>query len=185
MSKRVCPWWLGYFLASPLRRFLEDPREILQPYLQTGMTVFEPGPGMGFFTAELARMVGPSGRVIASDVQPRMLSGLKKRLQKAGLADRVDTRLASTDSLGIPDLTGKVDFILAYAVIHEMASSRAFFDQVAAVAKPGARLLMVEPKGHVKPEEFDAELHDAAQAGFVLSERPKVGRRHAALLQRA
>jgi SAM-dependent methyltransferase len=90
MSKRVCPWWLGYFLASPLRRWLEDPEEILADYVRKGMTVLEPGPGMGFFTTELARRVGESGRVIAVDLQPRMLNGLKRRLQKAGLADRVD-----------------------------------------------------------------------------------------------
>ena len=75
--------------------------------------------------------------------------------------------------------------MLAYAVVHEMPSSRAFFDQVATVAKPGAQLLMVEPKGHVKPEEFEAELHDAAKPGFVLSARPRLRRGHAALLQKS
>jgi predicted methyltransferase len=62
MSRRICPWWLGYFLASPLRRWLRhDPTKILAPYVREGMTVFEPGPGMGFFTLELARRVGASG----------------------------------------------------------------------------------------------------------------------------
>ncbi len=185
MSKRVCPWWLGYFLASPLRRLLEDPREILEPYVQEGMTVLEPGPGMGFFTQELARKVGRNGRVIAVDIQPRMLNGLQRRLEKAGLSERVDIRLASPDSLAVQDLAGKVDFILAYAVVHEMPSSGTFFAQAAAVAKAGARLLLVEPKGHVKPVEFEAELRDAAQAGFALKQRPDLRRGWSALLQRA
>ena len=184
MSHRVCPWWLGYFLASPLRRFLEDPKEILGPYVRPGMKVLEPGSGMGFFTQELARKVGREGRVVAIDIQPRMLNGLRSRLQKAGLADRVDARLASADSLGIQDLAGKIDFILAYAVVHEMPSSRAFFDQAAAAAKSGAHLLIVEPKGHVTPEEFEAELEDAAQAGFATVDRPKLRRGTAALLER-
>lgn len=51
----VCPWWLGYLLVTPLRRFLHDPEKILGDYVDEGMTVVEPGPGMGFFTAELAR----------------------------------------------------------------------------------------------------------------------------------
>ena len=76
MEKRVCPWWLGYVLASPLRRWLQDPAAIVAPYVREGMTVLEPGPGMGFFTLELARRVGPKGRVIAVDVQPRMIAGL-------------------------------------------------------------------------------------------------------------
>jgi ubiquinone/menaquinone biosynthesis C-methylase UbiE len=185
MSKRVCPWWLGYFLASPLRRWLDDPEEILETYVREGMTVLEPGPGMGFFTTELARRVGANGRVVAVDLQPKMLHGLRRRLQKSGLADRVDARLASADSLGLDDLPRKVDFILAYAVVHEMPSSRAFFNQAAIAAKPGARLLLVEPKGHVSPEEFEGELQDAAQAGFVLSGHPKLPRGRAALLEKA
>ena len=72
MPGRICPWWLGYALASPLRRLMHDPRAILSPLVVEGMTVVEPGPGMGFFTLELARLVGPRGRVVAIDVQPRM-----------------------------------------------------------------------------------------------------------------
>jgi ubiquinone/menaquinone biosynthesis C-methylase UbiE len=184
MAKRVCPWWLGYFLASPLRRWLENPKEILATYVREGMTVLEPGPGMGFFTTELARRVGANGRVVAIDLQPKMLHGLKRRLQKSGLENRIDARLASADSLGLDDLRGKVDFILAYAVVHEMPSSRAFFSQAAIATKPGARLLLVEPRGHVTPEEFEGELEDAAQAGFSLTGRPDLPRGRAALLER-
>jgi len=79
MPCRVCPWWLGYLLASPVRRLLQDPRKLLGPYVREGMTVLEPGPGMGFFTLEIARLVGPSGRVVAVDIQPRMLSSLRRR----------------------------------------------------------------------------------------------------------
>ena len=60
----VCPWWLGYLLASPIRRLWYDPREILRPHVREGMTVLEPGPGMGFFTLELLRLTSPSGRVV-------------------------------------------------------------------------------------------------------------------------
>ena len=56
MAERVCPWWLGYLLASPVRRWMaENPESLLAPYVREGMTVLEPGPGMGFFTLPLAR----------------------------------------------------------------------------------------------------------------------------------
>ena len=77
MSQGVCPWWFGYFLTCPLRRLAFDPAKFLAPYVQDGMTVLEPGPGMGFFTQELARLVGPRGRVLAVDIQPRMLQALR------------------------------------------------------------------------------------------------------------
>ena len=186
MAKRVCPWWLGYFLASPLRRWLrQDPAQIVKPYVREGMTIFEPGPGMGFFTLELARRAGPSGKVIAADLQPRMIIGLRRRAAKAGLLGRIDTRVVTTDSLSLGDLAGQVDFTLAFAVVHEMPSAARFFNEAAIVSKPGASLLLAEPSGHVKPKEFEAELEDARQAGFIVTERPSIPRSHAALLRKA
>src|SRR5436190_6581458 len=127
MAKRICPWWLGYVLASPIRRWFDcDPSTLLAPYIREGMTVFEPGPGMGYFTLELARRVGSTGRVIAVDVQPRMIAGLKRRAAKAGVLDRIDARLVSAESMKQPDLLGKVDFTLAYAVVHELPSAIQF-----------------------------------------------------------
>lgn len=185
MAHRVCPWWLGYFLISPLRRLQVNPAKLLSLWVRQGMTVLEPGPGMGFFTLPLARLVGPRGRVIAVDVQPKMIRKLKRRLAKAGLEERVDARLVSADSLAISDLAGKVDFLLAFAMVHEMPSAARFFAETAAASKSGARLLLVEPAGHVTTEEFEAELQDAAQAGFSVIDRPHVRRSLAALLQKA
>jgi ubiquinone/menaquinone biosynthesis C-methylase UbiE len=184
MGHRICPWWLGYILASPLRRLLQDPATIVRPYVREGMTVLEPGPGMGFFTVEMAREVGPHGRVIAVDVQPRMIAGLKRRLTKAGLLERTDARLAPSESLGLQDLQGKVDFALAMAVVHEMPSSSRFFAEVAQALKPGATLLLAEPSGHVKKTAFEAELKDAAVAGFEVIDHPVVRRSQAALLKK-
>ena len=184
MGHRVCPWWIGYLLASPVRRLFQDPAAIIKPYVREGMTVVEPGPGMGFFTVEMARQVGASGRVVAVDVQPRMIAGLKRRLAKAGLLERTDARLASSDSLGLQDLEGKVDFALAMAVVHEMPSSSGFFAEVAQAMKPGATLLLVEPSGHVKKAAFEKELQDAAAAGLEVTDRPAIPRSQAALLKK-
>jgi len=183
MAEHICPWWVGYILASPIRRLLQDPVEIVRPYVKKGMTVLEPGPGMGFFTVELARQVGPSGRVIAVDIQPRMISGLKRRLAKKGLLERVDARVSTSDSLGLKDLAGKVDFALAIAAVHEMPSPTWFFPQVAEAMKPSGTLLFAEPRGHVKDAAFQAEIDAALAAGFAVAERPAVKRSLAALLK--
>jgi len=185
MAQRVCPWWLGYLLASPLRRLLEDPNKVLAPYVRECMTVLEPGPGMGFFTLELARLVGPSGRVVAVDIQPRMLSALKRRADRAGLLERLDIRLAAPNTLGIADLTGAADFTLAFALVHELPAVEPFFAEVAKASKPGAGLLFAEPTGHVKPPDFEAEVQAAIHAGFELVGRPAIRRSHAAFLRRA
>lgn len=185
MPHRVCPWWLGYLLASPLRRLIQDPGAIVAPHLREGMRVLEPGPGMGFFTLELARRVGPAGRVVAVDIQPKMLEGLKRRAMKAGVGDRIETRLAAGDSMGVEDLAGQVDFTLAFAMVHELPSASRFFSEVAAASKPGARVLIAEPRGHVNAAAFEAELDLAANAGLVPVDRPRIARSHAALLAKS
>ncbi len=182
MAHRVCPWWLGYFLASPLRRLMLEPEKVVLPLVREGMTVLEPGPGMGFFTVELARLVGASGRVVAVEIQPKMLAGLKRRVSKAGLLNRVDARLVSPGSLGVTDLRGSVDFTLACAVVHELSDAGRFFAEVVQASKPEATLLLVEPAGHVKEAEFQSELEAASRAGLSVADHPSVRRSHAALL---
>lgn len=181
MAEHMCPWWIGYFLASPIRRWMQDPEELLRPYVWSGMTILEPGPGMGFFTVPAAQMIGEWGRVIGVDIQPRMLSSLRRRAAKAGVAQRIETRLAKPDSLGIDDLESAVDLVLTIAVVHEMPSAAGFFRQVAATLKPGGRLLLVEP-GHVKADFFAMELEFARRFGLVEKDRPEVRRCLAALL---
>jgi len=169
---------------NPFRRRSQNPNTILTPYVREGMTVLEPGPGMGFFTLELLNLVGNRGRVIAVDIQPRMLSKLSRRAAKSGLLDRLETRLASSDSMGITDLKGSVDFTLAFAVLHEFPEAGRFFAEAAAASKSGAQLLLAEPTGHVKTADFEAELGAADKAGFQLVDRPSIRRSQTALLRK-
>jgi ubiquinone/menaquinone biosynthesis C-methylase UbiE len=137
---------------------------------------------MGYFTLELARLVGSSGRVVCVDVQPQMIERLKRRVARAGLQDRVDARIAPAQSMGIGDLSASVDFTLAFAVVHEFPDAGRFFEELAAASKPGASVLVAEPSGHVKNSDFDAQLQSAAKAGFSLAARPTIRRSLTALL---
>ena len=182
MPAGVCPWWMGYLLATPLRRLLHAPARILAPHLRAGMTVLEPGPAMGFFTLELARRIQPGGRVVAVDVEPRMLAGLARRARKADLLGFIDLRQARGGSMGVEDLAGTVDFVLAFAVVHEMPASQAFFAEAFAALASGGRLLLAEPSLHVSAARFTEELAEASGAGFQLEDRPSIRQCRAALL---
>ncbi len=184
MAHGVCPWWLGWLLVIPVRRLWQQPRTILGPHVRPGMTVLEPGPGMGFFTLELARLVAPGGRVVAVDVQPRMLEVLRSRAARAGLLDRIDTRLADGASMGVDDLAGAVDFVLALAVVHELPDARAFFEQAAKALKPAGRLLLSEPRLHVPKSGFEAAVGLAGQAGLKEESRPTIRGSRSVLLAR-
>jgi ubiquinone/menaquinone biosynthesis C-methylase UbiE len=179
----VCPWWLGYFLASPIRRLLQNPEKMLTPYLKPGMRVLEPGPGMGFFTLPAARMVGEHGRIYAVDVQPKMLRELERRAQQSGLRARIETRLAESKSMCVTDLSGTIDFALLCAVVHEVPDVSHLFSEVSATLKPGAKVLFVEPAGHVSADAFAQELAAAEAAGLHRVGTPE-SRGHAALLEK-
>ena len=166
-----------------MRRWLgQDPLKIVSPYIHEGMTVLEPGPGMGFFTLPIAQLIGASGRVIAVDVQPKMIEALRRRAAKANLSDRVDARVTSADTMGIADLDGKVDFALAFAMVHEFPDAAHFFSEAARALKPGGQMLLSEPKGHVNEVNFASELSAAAAAGLSIASRPAVARSISALL---
>jgi len=174
MDKHVMPWWLGYVLISPLRRFRENPERLLGPYVSEGMSVLDVGPGMGFFTLPMARMVGPGGRVVAVDLQPRMLSALERRARKAGLSDRITTILCTPESLGLQEFQGAIDFALASAVVHEVPDPGHFFAQMREVLVPGGRLFLAEPPKRVSVDEFRATLERAVENGFVVLDRPRI-----------
>ena len=161
MAHRVCPWWLGYLLASPIRGWMgQDATEILRPYVREGM---------GFFTIPLARWVGDAGRVIAVDVEPKMIAGLQRRAIKAKIGNRIDARVTSAETLRLEDVAEKVDLTLAFAVVHEFPDAQHFFDEIAHASKHGSKVLLAEPRGHVNDSEFAAELSAAAASGFTVS----------------
>ena len=161
---------------------MTDPNQILRPYLAEGMTVFEPGPGMGFFTIEMARMVGASGKIVAVDIQPRMLENLRRRARRAGVADRIVGRLAESQMMGIADFTGKVDFILAFAVVHELPNTRKFFEESYLVMKPKGRMLFSEPSNHVDVESFEKSVQMAQEVGLTVVDRPIIRSQETVLL---
>lgn len=180
----VCPVWVGYLLANPIRAFFQNPQRILTPYVSSGMSVLEVGPAMGFFTLPLARLVGPSGRVICVEIQEKMLRALMRRARRANLADRIETRVCDSESLRVADLALQMDFVLAFAVIHEVGKATRFFQEVQSVLKPRGRVLVAEPKGHVSEPDFRETLAVAAHNGLAKIDSLKIWRSHAAILER-
>ena len=180
----VCPAWLGYFLASPIRKLIHPPQTILTPYVKEGMTVLDIGCGMGFFSIPLAQMVGAAGKVICVDMQKKMLQGLEKRAQKAGVSARIETRLCHQHTIGLQDLAEKIGFALAFAVVHEVPDSPRFFAELSATIVQSGSVLLAEPKGHVSEEGFASTLSMAQQQGFIMMKTLRIFRSRSVLLKK-
>ena len=181
MSKHVCPWWLAYTFDNPLRRIFHKPDKIFIPYLNDGMTAIDIGCGMGYFSIGMARLVGKKGRIISVDMQQEMLTILTKRARKAGVADRITTFLCDEKNIGIQE---KVDFALAFWMAHETVDEFNFLKQVYSILNTSGKLLLAEPKMHVRFTKFKETLSLAQEAGFNVIESPEIYFSHAALLEK-
>lgn len=170
-------------LASPLRRLLQDPEEIVSQHIREGMTVLDIGCGMGFFSLPLAKLVGRKGRVVCVDLQEKMIEGLMKRANKANLADRIDARLCHQNSLGVSDIAGKVDFALAFALVHEVPDKERLFSEISDTMKQSGNLLLAEPRGHVSQQDFKRTVSLAQSAGFEVLRDLEIRRSRAVLLR--
>lgn len=181
MAKHVCPWWLAYTFDNPLRQILHKPEEIFAPYLHEGMIALDLGCGMGYFSIGMAKIVGTSGKVIAVDVQQKMLDSLIKRAQKAGVADRITTVRCEENNIGNH---AEADFALAFWMAHETPDALEFLRQVQASLKKSGKLLLAEPKLHVTGAEFKKTLALAEKAGFKYLASPIISLSHSALLEK-
>lgn len=181
MATYVCPWWLAYTFDHRLRNLVHDPVRLFGKYVRPGMTVLDVGCGLGFNTLGLAVLVGNSGRVIALDIQQKMLKGTIRRAKRIGVEDRIRPLLAQPDSLGLSE---KVHFALAFYMFHEVPDPPSFMAQVFSCLHGGGRFMIVEPKFHVSKKGFERALSLAVESGLVLEERPGVNFSRAALFRR-
>jgi len=179
MAQRVCPWWMGYFIDNPLRRLIHNPEKILGDYVKSGMTVLDVGCGMGIFSIAMAKMVGDDGRVIAVDLQQKMLDTLKRRAANAGVADRITTHRCAADRLGV---NVHVDFVLAFAMVHEVPDQSRLFGEIHSCLNPEGKLFVAEPRLHVPEVAFDKTVTTAESVGFAVCDQPTVRRCRAVVL---
>jgi len=169
-NSHVCPHTFAFMLDNWIRRLIQNPGKILSGYINPGETVMDIGCGPGFFTIDMAKMVGPDGRVIAVDLQSGMLASMLKKAARKGVAGRVSAHRCKADHIGFDQ---KVDFILAYYMVHETPDPLAFFKEAKTMLKEGGRLLLVEPKMHVSRKAFKSMLDAAKKAGFKASDFPR------------
>jgi len=170
-NNRICPVERAGTLDSRIRRWIQNPQNILEPYIEEGMTVLDLGCGPGFFSIDMAQMVGQAGRVFACDLQDGMLQKLKLKIQGTTLNKRITLHKCDENKIG---LLGQVDFILAFYMIHEITHQEDLFTEIASILKPNGQILIVEPPFHVSKSAFEYTISIAQKAGLKLIERPKV-----------
>ncbi|NTW88757.1 MAG: class I SAM-dependent methyltransferase [Desulfobulbaceae bacterium] len=182
INERVCPVALSGSLDNGIRRYLQNPQKILRPYIAEGMTVLDVGCGPGFFSIEMARMVGKSGRVIAADLQEGMLQKVKAKVKNTELEERILLHKCGENNIGVSE---PVDFVLLFYMVHEVPNKEHFFNEIRTILKPQGQVLIVEPPFHVSKSSFEETIRIATDSGLTVIERPKIFFSRAVLLRKS
>jgi ubiquinone/menaquinone biosynthesis C-methylase UbiE len=149
---RVCPVELADSLDGRIRRWLQNPRRILSPFVKEGMTVLDVGCGPGFFSVELARLVGRNGKVVSADLQDGMLEKLRNKIRGTELEERITLVKCGKEEINVSE---KIDFGLAFYMVHEVPSQEDFFNEIKSILKPNGQVFIVEPPFHTSKTAFE------------------------------
>ena len=180
MGTHVCPWWFAYTFDNPLRTLFHKPELLFSRYVREGMTVADVGCGLGYFSIGLARLVKENGKVIAADIQEKMLEKMVRRASRQGVREIISPVQCRDDNIGVD---GPLDFALAFWMAHETPDLERFFAQIHSGLKPGGLFFFTEPKIHVSDDEYRSELEIAVRVGFTVEEEVPVRFSHAAVLR--
>lgn len=171
-THHVCPMEHAGLFDTWYRRLLQNPKKILDSLIRPGMTVMDVGCGPGYFTVPIAEMVGDAGRVIAVDVQKEMLDLISDKIRGLDVERRIVLHLCEPSHIGVAE---RLDFVLAFYMVHEVPDARTFLEEVFGGLKAGGRMLIAEPPFfHVGRKAFNNMLTMARQIGYDLVERPSI-----------
>ncbi len=180
-KNRVCPVELANSLDNKLRRWLQNPQKILSPFIKEGMKILDVGCGPGFFSVELAKMVGANGKVYAVDLQEGMLQKIQNKIRGTSLEKIIQLIKCEKDEIVIPE---KVDFILAFYMVHEVSDKDKLFAALKNFLNENGEFLIVEPKlFHVSKKEFASTISKAEAVGFKVSKGPGLPFSHSSVLR--
>lgn len=135
--------------------------------ITTGKNVADIGAGSGWFTVRAARRVGPTGAVIAEDINPLAIESIGKRALKENLSN-VRTVLGAADDPRLP--SGSVDAVLMLKVYHEIAHPAVFLQTLKPALREGAKVGIIDKNGNGANHglNHDVVVKEMAEAGFKL-----------------
>jgi cyclopropane fatty-acyl-phospholipid synthase-like methyltransferase len=119
----------------------EIPRLVELLELKPGMSVADVGAGFGAWTMRLARELGPSGRVYATDVGAAQITALRDITSRERLTN-VTVLEGAVSATNLPALC--CDAILVRDAYHHFTQPEALIQSLAASLKPGGRLAVID-----------------------------------------
>ena len=136
------PEFAANLIDNPLRRKIQPPDEMpLRHGVKPGMMVLEVGPGNGTYSVETAKALGAKGKLVAVDIEPKMIDRIKKIIKNEGIHN-IEAREA--DVFDLPFEDGCFDLVYMIAVIGEIPTPERALAEFHRVLKPDGKLAFSE-----------------------------------------
>ncbi len=116
-------------------------------------------------------MLNGSGKIIAADLHEGMLEKIRTKIRGTRIEEKIELHKCEIDRIGIKS---KVDFILAFYVVHEIKDHTKLFNEMKAILKPGGKIIIVEPSFHVSNKDFKEMLKNIMKTGLEINRAPKI-----------
>ncbi len=159
----ACPYGQRFWVEAPHPIITRERlRQVLQP--APGERVLEIGPGVGYYTLDMAEWVGPEGTVEIFDLQQEFLDHVMRRAAERNLANVVPTQ---GDATALPYDDDSIDAVVLTAVLGEIPDPVAALRQIARVLKPSGRLVVGELFGDPHFTTQAALKRQASEAGLA------------------
>jgi ubiquinone/menaquinone biosynthesis C-methylase UbiE len=162
----ACPYGQRFWVEAPHPIITRDRlRSVLDP--ESGERILEIGPGVGYYTLDIAEWVGPEGKVEIFDLQHEFLDHTTTRAAERGFANVVPTQ---GDATALPYEDASMDAVVLTAVLGEIPDPVAALRQIQRVLKPTGRLVVGELFGDPHFTTQAALKRQAAEAGLEWQE---------------
>jgi SAM-dependent methyltransferase len=162
-----CPASFSWIVNNPIRRWYMRP-VLDRVGIRPGEKVLELGPGPGAFTIEAARRTEPGGRLIAVDIQSKMIASVERKVSESKLTN-VETHVA--DAFRVPVDTESIDRVFLVTVLPEIPDRKRVLQELRRVLKPDGVLSITEEFLDPDYPLVRTTICWAEEAGFELEER--------------
>lgn len=143
-SKGVFPHQLAFTLLIPLRNIFLSPGKLISRLgLREDFHVLEVGPGPGYFSTRIAKVL-TRGSLVLADIQQEMLDKAKRRIEKRNFSN-VSFYLCDGEKFLLPDKSFDVIFLIT--VIGEVENKDVYIKEFHRLLKDGGLLSLSELKG--------------------------------------
>lgn len=177
-SRPVAPADSTRFSDEESRDKLNEADDVMaRAGVETGMTVADIGAGDGYYTVRLAAKVGPTGRVLAQDIQPKVIERLADRVARDQL-DNVSIKLGASDDPRLPE--NSFDRIFLIHMYHEIGEPYALMWRLRPALRKAGEVVIVDAdrptnQHGTPPQLLFCELEAVGYKLVSFAENPNIG----------